>query len=59
MQDTQITHLTTDVQALRGEVQRGMDQLGRQLSDDRRATDQRLRWLETHVWTSQHGQKGS
>jgi hypothetical protein len=48
--ESQLTELIKDVEKLITDKDRTHADILKQMTDDRRATDKRLRWLEEYLW---------
>jgi hypothetical protein len=49
--EDKLDHLIEDVDTLIKDKERTHQAMLQQMTDDRRATDRRLRWLEENIWT--------
>ena len=49
--EDKLDHLIDDVKTLITDKDQTHKEMLQQMTDDRRATDRRLRWLEENIWT--------
>lgn len=51
---TQLATVVRDLDRIAADKDRVHAAILNQMRDDRQATDRRLRWLETHLWSARH-----
>jgi methionine salvage enolase-phosphatase E1 len=47
--------IAEDLKEIVADKNRVHQEITQQMTDDRKATDRRLRWLEEHIWKTGHG----
>lgn len=53
--EARLEELTTDMKSIVTDKDKTHTEMLTQMTNDRRATDKRLRWLEENVWNSRKG----